>query len=579
MHATPEVGPNWRASVKKLTRTPGQPLEPAVRQTYEAFFGRDLSAVRVHADASAAESAQALSANAYTVGWHIAFGHGQYAPHSPTGKRLLAHELVHVAQLQTAGSRTDTVDSLPVASPGSAAERSADRIASGQAAGAIVGPAAAAIYRQATPSATADPAGQATRVTSATPAPAGAKIKIDLGWLVSGSQIQTNAQLAAVARFYAGQLESDLAEVESDSVKSQANEWLKTVKNALPYFEKHASEPINEAMVPLINHEIDQLTAIRAAMQEDKDNQLREALRREQRAAEKAADEVEAMQPKLDDAMRAAYRKGSTSSLKETVSTVKSALSIGRNIRALAYGIATDIAKLDVPKGTVMAVDRWTSQIGSVKVTVVNVSKYTDMLGTLGRGLSAINIALTVLDRSQRATEAEQGMKDLNDAVSLSTDLFSLSPMSMPPHMSLYMTLYLKPALKVISKEIGILVEDLSDQNRVAVAVTGNLLYAGAEPGGQPMFDLMVAVMHSQHLTDVPTVDGDAADYLYDHREKMEAGTEAEVPTSGSFFWKKLDSASARTWLFNHRRQVWAMFYGSMEIPRRPSPLEASRPR
>jgi hypothetical protein len=556
------VTPDPRTGVKQLTRTPGEPLKPAVQRTYEAYFGADLSGVRVHADEPAAESARALGADAYTVGRHIAFGQGQYAPDSPAGRRLLAHELAHVAQQQAAEPDPTAVDSLPVASPGSAAERSAHQAANGQATAASIGTARSAIYRQATSPSQADPVNQATP---------GSKIKLDLGWLgLSGGGPQTNGQLVAIARFYMGQLESDLAEVESDGVKAQAQDWLQTIKDVLPYFDTHASEPIGAEMVPLINHEIDQLAAIRTAMQQDKDNQLREALRREHRAAESAADEAEAMQPKLDDAMRAAYRKGTTSSLKEAVSTTKSALSIGRNIRALAYGIATDIAGLDVPKGTVMTVDRWTSRIGSVKVTVVNVSKYTDMLATFGRGLTALNIALTVADRSKRATDAEQGMKDLNDVVGISTDLASLSPVSLPPHMSLYTTLWIKPALKVISKEIGVLVEELSEQNRVAVAVTGDLLYPGAEPGGQKMFDLMVAVMHADDVKGVPAISGDVADYFYEQREKLEVGAEEEVPTSGVLFWKKLDSDSARSWLFYHRRQVWAMLYGSMVVPRRP---------
>ena len=134
------------------------------------------------------------------------------------------------------------------------------------------------------------------------------------------------------------------------------------------------------------------------------------------------------MQPRLDEAMRAAFRKGDSSAVKDAVSTVKSALSIGRNIRSLAAGITTDLLGLPVPSGTKVMVDTWSSQIGRVKVTIVNVNKYTDMLGNLGRGLAAINIALTVADRSKRATEVEQGMKDLNDVVNVSTDLASLPP-------------------------------------------------------------------------------------------------------------------------------------------------------
>jgi hypothetical protein len=63
-----------------------------------AGIGHDFSRVRVHADARAATSAAAVNARAYTVGSDIVFGHGQYAPSTVEGRRLLAHELVHTLQ-------------------------------------------------------------------------------------------------------------------------------------------------------------------------------------------------------------------------------------------------------------------------------------------------------------------------------------------------------------------------------------------------------------------------------------------------------------------------------------------------
>ncbi|KFN42966.1 DUF4157 domain-containing protein [Arenimonas oryziterrae] len=60
--------------------------------------GPDFSEVRVHTDATAARSAQALSANAYSFGRHIVMGAGRYAPGTPAGHRLLAHELTHSLQ-------------------------------------------------------------------------------------------------------------------------------------------------------------------------------------------------------------------------------------------------------------------------------------------------------------------------------------------------------------------------------------------------------------------------------------------------------------------------------------------------
>ncbi len=55
-------------------------------------------AVRVHTGASAARAADALGADAYTVGTHIAFAAGAFRPHRADGRALIAHELAHVLQ-------------------------------------------------------------------------------------------------------------------------------------------------------------------------------------------------------------------------------------------------------------------------------------------------------------------------------------------------------------------------------------------------------------------------------------------------------------------------------------------------
>jgi hypothetical protein len=64
----------------------------------ESRFSHDFSQVRIHTDALAAQSADAVNALAYTVGGDVVFGAGQYAPSSMEGQHLLAHELTHVVQ-------------------------------------------------------------------------------------------------------------------------------------------------------------------------------------------------------------------------------------------------------------------------------------------------------------------------------------------------------------------------------------------------------------------------------------------------------------------------------------------------
>jgi hypothetical protein len=84
--------------VKEVLESSGQPLDTSTRSSMESRFGYDFSDVRLHTDAKAAASAQALNANAYTVGDHIAFAAGQFAPETRAGRQLIAHELTHTIQ-------------------------------------------------------------------------------------------------------------------------------------------------------------------------------------------------------------------------------------------------------------------------------------------------------------------------------------------------------------------------------------------------------------------------------------------------------------------------------------------------
>ncbi len=84
--------------VREALNSPGQPLDAATRAFFEPRLGRDFSEVRVHADSGAAAANQSLDAQAFAVGNRIAFGPGEFAPHTASGRSLLAHELAHVMQ-------------------------------------------------------------------------------------------------------------------------------------------------------------------------------------------------------------------------------------------------------------------------------------------------------------------------------------------------------------------------------------------------------------------------------------------------------------------------------------------------
>ena len=81
--------------VHEVLSSPGTPLDQATRSFFEHRFGHAFSAVRVHEDSTAAESARAVQALAYTVGNHIVFGG---ISTNRERRKLLAHELAHTVQ-------------------------------------------------------------------------------------------------------------------------------------------------------------------------------------------------------------------------------------------------------------------------------------------------------------------------------------------------------------------------------------------------------------------------------------------------------------------------------------------------
>ncbi|MDP8993221.1 MAG: DUF4157 domain-containing protein [Actinomycetota bacterium] len=140
--------------MREVLQSPGQPLDRQTRAFMEPRFGHDFSRVRVHTDRKAAESARAVDALAYTAGAHVVFGPGSYEPQVERGRRLLAHELAHVALQPSAG---EPPGELSVAARDDLGELYARRAACGTLRDGASGPLPAQrapsdrVYRQALP--------------------------------------------------------------------------------------------------------------------------------------------------------------------------------------------------------------------------------------------------------------------------------------------------------------------------------------------------------------------------------------------------------------------------------------------
>jgi Domain of unknown function (DUF4157) len=127
----------------------GSPLDAGTRTTMESAFGTSFQDVRVHTDDRASKSAEAVGANAYTVGSDVVFRGGQFDPGSASGQRTIAHELAHVVQQQQGPvDGTEAPGGIRVSDPSDrferAAEHTADQVMSSVQASRAASPSASA---------------------------------------------------------------------------------------------------------------------------------------------------------------------------------------------------------------------------------------------------------------------------------------------------------------------------------------------------------------------------------------------------------------------------------------------------
>lgn len=91
------------ALAARIAASRGRALDAPVRRRFESAMGSSLGDVRIHQDSP---HAAALGAVAFTQGSDVHLSPGAYAPGSPGGDHVLAHELAHVVS-ERAGAEGD----------------------------------------------------------------------------------------------------------------------------------------------------------------------------------------------------------------------------------------------------------------------------------------------------------------------------------------------------------------------------------------------------------------------------------------------------------------------------------------
>jgi hypothetical protein len=130
--------------------TDSKQIPPLIRARLETAFGQNFGAVRIHQD----NQPSTLGAIAFTQRNQIHFAPGRYQPWSPSGRKLLAHELGHVVQQRAGRAVAPRGSTIPVVTD-SALEAEADAQAA-RAGGGMSNPtplgSPAIVHAQSTPS-------------------------------------------------------------------------------------------------------------------------------------------------------------------------------------------------------------------------------------------------------------------------------------------------------------------------------------------------------------------------------------------------------------------------------------------
>jgi len=129
----------------RAQRGRGHPLDATVASGLEGALGQGLAGVRVHADETADRLAGSIQARAFTHGQDIYFAHGEYDPHSDSGRHTLVHELAHATDTHDKPASASS-GQLVVGAANDPAEARADAVANG-----MHGAAIAALRRQEEP--------------------------------------------------------------------------------------------------------------------------------------------------------------------------------------------------------------------------------------------------------------------------------------------------------------------------------------------------------------------------------------------------------------------------------------------
>lgn len=364
---------------------------------------------------------------------------------------------------------------------------------------------------------------------------------------------ETFKELLSISRTLIGDLRQHLAEIEEGAaVRLEAEQWIAGLQAWVPEMERRGDEPLTQFAAVQAAVWYEDLLRLRAESQAYKRRRTEEELERARAAVAEAAARFEARRPELDDAMRRAFLKGDKDTMAAVANSVAAALSTGMALHELARDIAEALARV---QGQEMPpVGRYVAWLDRINKVLAGAS----LIYSLAKGKPPTELGTAI-----------NGLNTVANAFSAGSTLLGLAP-----HISLYATLYLAPLTEAVTAQLETIISTHLHEFNVVAVELGESPDMSHQPGGWPMYDFMIRVMQADDLEGVPwPVPKEAEKFLLEQRDLIQTGARSELPTTGWWFWRALDPARVKSWIYDHRQALWAMLYGRMSVP---SPKDAA---
>jgi hypothetical protein len=390
-----------------------------------------------------------------------------------------------------------------------------------------------------------------------TAAAGNAPLRIAMGPFPS---LETTAQVGRALAYLAADTRQQVAGYDpADHDRVACDQWAEEAETWAGTLSQQPDGPVTADL----KRRIDVLVKERGTVLRSVDNRRDDRVARDKATLRaevaEAAAKVEALRPRMEEARHAAFRAQEPELLENLADKSGLALDTALSLHELGRQIGEQVAE-------------------KFDLTFPESGRYIEFLGKLNKSLALLNAFYLVTGKAAQ-TNAEEAMREISAAAGLYSSVLAFQSW---PIASLYVDMYMLPALKSICASMTRITDLVHADNLTWMEVFGEPLRPDAEIGGMEMWNFMNAAMRAPGPETMPVVKGAVEDVLNNYREELEKGTgthtggehgtyeESEIPTSRTWYLKKkVDTEEARTWVFQHRTDLWILLYGALKPPTR----------